>query len=226
MSDVTSILNAIEHGDAKSGDKLLPLVYEELRLLAAQELSQEKPGQTLQATALVHETYIGLVEGGDQSWNSRGHFFNAAAEAMRRILVDNARRKGSIKYCGGLKKVNLNHAFSSIEEPRDDILALNKALDKLADEDQQLAELVELRYLSSLTLGQIAKIVGVTRRTANRHWALGRAWLYRKYRLIRRFSRGDGQQNTAEWELNRLYQRRVPTPSSAETIIATGGGDK
>jgi RNA polymerase sigma factor (TIGR02999 family) len=180
MSDVTRILNAIEQGNTRDADKLLPLVYEELRLLAAQRLSKEPPGQTLQATALVHEAYIRLVGAEGQSWDSRGHFFAAAAEAMRRILIENARRKRSIRHGGHFQKVNLSDALLAIEEPKDDLLALNEALDKLAGEDEKLAELVKLRYFAGLTLDQIAKIMGITRRTADRHWALGRAWLYQE----------------------------------------------
>jgi RNA polymerase sigma factor (TIGR02999 family) len=180
MSDVTRILNAIEEGDEKSSEKLLPLVYEELRLLAAQKMSQEKPGQTIQATALVHEAYIRLVGSEAKDWRSRGHFFAAAAEAMRRILVDNARRKRSLKHGGQSQKVKLSEAFLAIEGPKEDLLALNEALDKLAHEDEKLAELVKLRYFAGLTLEQTATIMDIGRRTADRYWALGRAWLYQE----------------------------------------------
>ncbi|MHC4228433.1 MAG: sigma-70 family RNA polymerase sigma factor [Planctomycetota bacterium] len=180
MTDVTRILNAIEQGDAKAADKLLPLIYEELRLLAAQKMSQESPGQTLQATALVHEAYLRLVGAEVRNWDNRGHFFAAAAEAMRRILVDNARRKRSMRRGGRRQKVNLSDAFAVIEEPKEDILAVNEALDKLAGEDQKLAEVIKLRYFAGLTLDQIAAIMGIGRRTADRYWALGRAWLYQE----------------------------------------------
>lgn len=180
MTDVTRILNTIEQGDTQAADKLLPLIYEELRLLAAQKMAQEKPGQTLQATALVHEAYIRLVGEESSSWDSSGHFFAAAAEAMRRILVDNARQKRSIRHGGKRQKVSLTEAFLASEDPKDDLLALNEALNKLANEDPKLAELIKLRYFAGLTLDQIAKMMGIGRRTADRYWALGRAWLYQE----------------------------------------------
>jgi RNA polymerase sigma factor (TIGR02999 family) len=185
MSDVTRILNAIEQGDAKAADKLLPLVYEELRLLAAQKLSHEPPGQTLQATALVHEAYIRLVEGTDQNWNSRGHFFKAAAEAMRRILVDNARRKKSLRRGGEHQQVDIDQAdllaiTLSDEHSSDDLLALDEALEKLSRTDPRNAELVKLRYFAGLSLDQVAKIEGISRRTATRWWTYARAWLHRE----------------------------------------------
>jgi RNA polymerase sigma factor (TIGR02999 family) len=177
MTDVTRILNAIEKGDTRAADKLLPLVYEELRLLAAQKLSQEKPGQTLQATALVHEAYIRLVKGEDQSWNSRGHFFKAAAEAMRRILIENARRKKSLKYGGDRQRVDLDEAVMSIEASSEDLLALDEALDKLAQRDEMKADLVKLRYFAGLTCEQASRILGISHSTADEHWAYARAWL-------------------------------------------------
>jgi RNA polymerase sigma factor (TIGR02999 family) len=180
MTDVTRILNAIEQGDVKAADELLPLVYEELRLLASQKMAQEKPGQTLQATALVHEAYIRLVVDEIQKWDSRGHFFAAAAEAMRRILVDKARLKQSKRHGGNHKKVDLNDVFLAIEDPKDDILAVDEALDKLSNEDPKLADVIKLRYFGSLTLDQIASIMGIGRRTVDRYWALGRAWLYQE----------------------------------------------
>jgi RNA polymerase sigma factor (TIGR02999 family) len=180
MSDVTRILNAIERGDARATDKLLPLVYEELRILAAQKLSHESPGHTLQATALVHEAYLRLVGNESQSWDGRGHFFAAAAEAMRRILVERARRKRSARHGGDLREVVFDEAIAAIKDSQEDLLALDEALDKLAREDTQLAELVKLRYFAGLTLSQIAEIKGVARRTVDRHWALGRAWLYQE----------------------------------------------
>jgi RNA polymerase sigma factor (TIGR02999 family) len=180
MSDVTRILNAIERGDAKATDELLPLVYEELRLLAAQKLSHEAPGQTLQATALVHEVYLRLVGDDPRGWENRGHFFAAAAEAMRRILVERARHRQSARHGGGLHRVTLDEAILAIDDPKEDLLALDDALDRLAREDEQLATVVKLRYFAGLTLSQIAEVMGVTRRTVDRHWALGRAWLYQE----------------------------------------------
>ncbi len=180
MTDVTRILNAIEQGDAKAADELLPLVYEELRLLAAQKLSQEKPGQTLQATALVHEAYIRLVEGADQNWNSRGHFFKAVAEAMRRILVENARRKRSLKRGGEHSKLDFLETDLPIQGPSDDLLALDESLTKLSEENQNLAEVIKLYYFAGLTLDQVAVIQGTSRLTAGRHLVYGRAWLHRE----------------------------------------------
>ena len=179
MSNATRILNAIERGDSKATDELLPLVYEELRLLAAQKLSHEPPGQTLQATALVHEAYIRLVGDDPQSWDSRGHFFAAAAEAMRRILVEKARRKRSLKHGGTRHRTDLDEVDLTIEGPSVDMIALDEALARLTAVDTQLAELVKLRYFAGLSLDQVAKIQGVTRRTASSHWAYARAWLHR-----------------------------------------------
>ena len=155
--DVTRILNAIEKGDARAADELLPLVYEELRLLAAQKLSQEQPGQTLQATALVHEAYLRIVGAEYQNWEGRGQFFTAAAEAMRRILIENARRKKSLKYGGDHQKIDLNGANPAIEGPSVDLLALNEALEKLSEKDQVKADLVKLRYFVGLTFEQAQK---------------------------------------------------------------------
>lgn len=180
MSDVTRILFAIEQGDARAVDKLLPVVYDELRLLAAQKLSQERPGQTLQATALVHEAYIRLVGAEGQNWSSRGHFFAAAAEAMRRILIDNARRKQRRKHGGDRQRVGLDDADIAIEEPSTNLIALDEALTKLANEDRVVADLVKMRYFAGLTLSQAAEIIGVSRRTADRYWAYARAWLYQE----------------------------------------------
>jgi len=180
MTDVTRILNAIERGDAKATDQLLPLVYEELRILAAQRLSHEKPGQTLQATALVHEAYLRLVGSDAAGWDNRGHFFKAAAEAMRRILVENARRKRSEKRGGNREKVGFSEAILTIDGPNEDLVALDEALRRLEEEDATLSELIKMRYFAGLTLEQISKIMGIGRRTADRYWALGRAWLYRE----------------------------------------------
>jgi len=182
MSDVTRILNAIEQGDARAADKLLPLVYEELRLLAAQKLSQEKPGQTLQATALVHEAYIRLVGEEAQNWQSRSHFFRAAAEAMRRILIDNARRKKSRKYGGERRRIGLDEAALNDNDDwsADDLIALDEALAKLSEKDKTKSELVKLRYFAGLTIEQTAEVLGVSVATAKRYWAYARAWLIRQ----------------------------------------------
>jgi len=178
MSDVTRILNAIEHGDAKAADELLPLVYEELRRLAAQKMLQELPGQTLQATALVHEAYIRLVGSDAQNWSGRTHFFAAAAEAMRRILIENARRKRRLRHGGGQQRVGLDDACMAIEEPSEDLIALDEALAKLAIEDPVKADLVKLRYFAGLTIEQAAKILAISRATADRYWSYARAFLF------------------------------------------------
>jgi RNA polymerase sigma factor (TIGR02999 family) len=182
MSDVTRILNAIEQGDAKAADELLPLVYEELRRLAAQKMSHEPPGQTLQATALVHEAYIRLVEGADHNWNSRGHFFKAAAEAMRRILIENARKKKSLKHGGDRQRIELSDSILLFTQEicLDDFLTLNEALDKLSRQDAEAGDLVRLHYFAGLTLEQIATIQGISRRTAVKHLVYARSWLYRE----------------------------------------------
>jgi RNA polymerase sigma factor (TIGR02999 family) len=180
MADVTQILNAIEQGDPKATEELLPLVYEELRLLAAQKLTKEPPGQTLQATALVHEAYIRLVGAENQNWDRRGHFFTAAAEAMRRILVENARRKRSSKHGGDRQRISLEAVDFAIEEPSDDLIALDEALTKLYQKDPSVAELVKLRYFAGLTIEQVAQFQGISRRTAVDHWAYARAWLRRQ----------------------------------------------
>ncbi|MEA3224442.1 MAG: sigma-70 family RNA polymerase sigma factor [Planctomycetota bacterium] len=180
MIDVTQILNAIEQGDTRAADKLLPLVYGELRLLAAQRLSREPPGQTLQATALVHEAYLRLVGSEGQNWSNRSHFFAAAAEAMRRLLVDNARRKKSEKRGGRRNKVDLDELRVATRTTPDDLIELDDALTKLAREDADVADLVKLRYFGGLTLEQAAEIKGISRRTAGRHWNYARLWLYRE----------------------------------------------
>lgn len=179
MSDVTRVLNAIEEGDANAADELLPLVYEELRLLAAQKLSQEKPGQTLQATALVHEAYIKLVAKEAHDWKSRSHFFRAAAEAMRRILVDNARRKKSLKRGGGHERVPLNDVAESQNNLplSDDLIDLDEALEKLSKTDRTKADLVKLQYFAGLTGEQAAKALGISHATAERYWDYACSWL-------------------------------------------------
>jgi RNA polymerase sigma factor (TIGR02999 family) len=177
-NDVTRILSAIEQGDSHSAAKLLPLVYDELRKLAAARMANESPDQTLQATALVHEAYLRLVGNvAQQHWNSRGHFFGAAAEAMRRILVDQARRKKGPKAGGHLQRVALEHADPSVAGPDLDILALNEALDKLAAKDPRKAELVKLRYFAGLTTDQAAAALGVAPSTVDLDWAYAKSWL-------------------------------------------------
>lgn len=178
MTDVTRIINAIEQGDAKAADELLPLVYEELRLLAAQKMARESPGHTLQATALVHEAYMRLVGSQDGNWNSRGHFFAAAAEAMRRILIENVRRKRRHKYGGDHRRVDIDDVALAIEGPSDDLIALDEALEKLSKKDKAKADLVKLRYFTRLSCAQAAKILGISRSTAHEHWAYARAWLH------------------------------------------------
>jgi RNA polymerase sigma factor (TIGR02999 family) len=178
MSDVTRILNAIEQGDAKAMEKLLPLVYEELRLLAAQKMSHEPPGQTLQATALVHEAYIRLLGTEAQSWASSRHFFAAAAEAMRRILIERARSKARLKRGGGLRRVELNDAFAAVETSPADLIVLDEALTELAGHDTEAAKLVELTYFGGLAVEQGAEVLGISARTAYRHLKFARAWLY------------------------------------------------
>ena len=181
MSDVTLILAAIEQGDPKAASQLLPLIYEELRKLAAQKMANEKPGQTLQATALVHEAFLRLV--GKESktpWAGRGHFFAAAAESMRRILVENARRKSRAKHGGDRKKVELQPDLIPGPEPEDELLALNDALESLAKIDPAKARLVELRYFAGLTNDDAARIMNISPSTADRHWTYARAWLRRE----------------------------------------------
>ena len=181
MADVTRILNAIEQGDPRATEELLPLIYEELRLLAAQKLSNELPGQTLQATALVHEVYLRLVGTEDQSWDNRGHFFKAAAEAMRRILIENARRKRTHKRGGEQKRVELSGPLLIADEAAlDEILALDEALEKLAKKDELKADLVKLRFYAGLTIEQSAKSLGISLTTAKTYWAYTRAWLLRE----------------------------------------------
>jgi len=182
MSDVTRILQAIERGEAGATDRLLPLIYEELRLLAAQRLSREIPGQTLQATALVHEAYLRLVGNEPQNWNGRGHFFAAAAEAMRRILVENARRKQTVKHGGELNKVDLDNVEVPAETLPEDVIALDEALTRLSQEDHVAAELVKMRYFAGLTLEQTAQALAISPRTADRCWAYAKAWLYHEIR--------------------------------------------
>ena len=179
VSDVTHILCAIEQGDLHAAEQLLPLVYDELRKLAARKVAQEEPGQTLCATALVHEAYLRLVgNGAESNWNSRGHFFAAAAEAMRRILIENARRKKADKRGGHLTRISLDHADAATVAPPDELLALDEALEKLGGHDSIAGKLVKLRYYAGLSLEQAAEALGISVATAYRHWTFGRAWLH------------------------------------------------
>src|SRR3954447_10101264 len=179
MSEVTRILSAIEQGDPHAAAELLPLVYDELRNLAAQKLAQERPGQTLQATALVHEAYLRLVEGDrGQHWNSRGHFFAAAANAMRRILVDQARRKLSLRRGGNLQRRPIEDQEIEAPEPSVDLLAVHEALDRFQEVDAAAAQIVKLRYFAGLTILQAAEALGISTSTADRSWAYARAWLH------------------------------------------------
>jgi RNA polymerase sigma factor (TIGR02999 family) len=185
MNDVTQILSQIESGDPKAADLLLPLVYDELRKLAAAKLVQEKPGQTLQATALVHEAYLRLVGSANQAgWEGRGHFFAAAAEAMRRILVENARRKKRLKRSGGRSRQDLELSHVAALEPREDLLALDEALTRLAATDRTAAELVQLRYFAGLSLPEAAQTLDISPRTGDRLWAYARAWLHRELQCL------------------------------------------
>ena len=181
MSEVTQLLDAAASGDSQAANRLLPLVYEELRRLAKQKLAHEHKGHSLQATALVHEAYVRLVGNEpDQAWNGRGHFFGAAAEAMRRILVESARRRHALKHGGELSQHELNDELIAAPEPREDLVALDEALDILAKNNRQAAELVQLRYFAGLTLPEAADTLGMAPRTAGRLWAYARAWLRRE----------------------------------------------
>jgi RNA polymerase sigma factor (TIGR02999 family) len=185
MNDVTRILSAVEHGDPHAAEQLLPLVYEELRKLAAQKLAQEKPGQTLQATALVHEAYLRLVarpggESGEEPrrWDSRGHFFAAAAEAMRRILVESARRHQALKRGGGLERIDLPELAESATDDAIDLVALDEALNRLETQHPEKAQVVKLRFFAGCSLEETAQMLGISRATAQRQWAYARAWLF------------------------------------------------
>jgi RNA polymerase sigma factor (TIGR02999 family) len=178
MNDVTQVLDAIARGDACAADRLLPLVYEELRALAAQRLAQEQPGQTLQATALVHEAYLRLLDGDKAAhWNSRAHFFGAAAEAMRRILVDQARRKQADKRGGQSRRVPLDAADIGFTSPAEELLDIDEALTRLAAEDPQAARLIQLRYFAGLSIEDAAEVIGISRSTAYEHWSYARVRL-------------------------------------------------
>jgi RNA polymerase sigma factor (TIGR02999 family) len=178
MSDVTRILQAVDKGDPHAADQLLPLVYDELRKLAAQKLAKEKPGQTLQATALVHEAYMRLV--GDQQFDNRGHFFAAAAEGMRRILVERARSKQGPKHGGSRQRVDLEDALLFVQPPSDDIIALDEALTRFETVDPTAAQLVKLRYFAGLTMPDAAVALGISLRSAERNWTYARTWLHRE----------------------------------------------
>jgi RNA polymerase sigma factor (TIGR02999 family) len=181
MSEVTRILSAIEQGDPHAAEQLLPLVYDELRKLAAQKLAQEKPGQTLQATALVHEAYLRLVDTEKaQQWDNRRHFFAAAAESMRRILVESARKKKSVRHGGGRDQLELQEALVVVPRPDDELLAVDEALEQLARIDAQAVDLVKLRFFAGMTTEEAAQALGITERTAYRTWSFARAWLFRR----------------------------------------------
>jgi RNA polymerase sigma factor (TIGR02999 family) len=177
VSDVTRILDRVQQGEEKAAEELLPLVYEELRKLAAHRMAQEGPGQTLQPTALVHEVWLRLVGSQDRHWNGRGHFFAAAAEAMRRILIEAARRKQRRRHGGGLRREELRESHLVLERPSEEMLAVNEALEKLAREDGLAADLVKLRYFVGMTLPESAEALGISPRTADRLWGYARSWL-------------------------------------------------
>ena len=178
MSDVTRILNAIEQGDPKAADELLPLVYQELRRLAAHKMAQQPPGQTLQATALVHEAYLKLVASERPNWDGRGHFFAAAAEAMRHILVDNARRKQRAKHGGNQQRLDVDAIEIALEVDDEKLLQVHEALDKLVLEDPVKAEVVKLHYFVGLTHAESAQVLNISEKTVRRHWNFARVWLY------------------------------------------------
>ena len=178
MSDVTRILQSISKGDATAAEELLPIVYDELRRLASRQMAKESSGHTLQATALVHEAYLRLAGAEVEGWENRRHFFGAAAEAMRRILVDHARRKKRLRHGGDRKRVGLDGVDVPAPEPREEVVQVGEALDELAKEEPTVAELIKLRYFAGLTQGQTAELLGLARRTADRYWAYGRAWLH------------------------------------------------
>ena len=183
MNDVTRILNAAEQGDPQATAQLLPLVYEELRKIAAHKMATESAGHTLQATALVHEVWLRLVGSDQQSWANRAHFFGAAAEAMRRILVEHARRRQSLKRGSGAERVELDDSLLVLAAPPDELLAVHEALDQLALEDATAAELVKLRYFVGMTMEDAASALGLPKRTAENLWTYARAWLHRAIRL-------------------------------------------
>lgn len=178
MNEVTEILNALSHGDSASADELMPMVYEELRRLAASRMAGEAPGQTLQATALVHEAWMRLSDGNDQQWDGRGHFFAAAAEAMRRILVENARRKKALKRGGDVEHTEFDELDIVGESDDEELLVVHEALDELGREEPVVAELVKLRFFAGLKIDEAALALGISKSTAIRHWQYARAWLF------------------------------------------------
>jgi RNA polymerase sigma factor (TIGR02999 family) len=180
MSEVTEILEAIQRGEATAADQLLPLVYDELRRVAAAKMAHEAPGQTLQPTALVHEAWLRLIGNANPRWENRAHFFGAAAEAMRRILIDNARRKHALRHGGGQQRVPLDDLELAAAAEDAQLLAVHEALDKLAAQDKVKAELVKLRYFVGMTIVEAAEVLGISEPTAKRYWAYARAWLYRE----------------------------------------------
>jgi RNA polymerase sigma factor (TIGR02999 family) len=183
MSEATRILSVIEQGDPHAAEQLVPLVYEELRRLASAQMAREKPGQTLDTTALVHEAYLRLVGcETDRLWSGRGHFLAAAAEAMRRILIERARRKKRQRHGGGRRRIDLDELELAAEAAADELLALDEALKQLASEEPEVAQLVKLRYFVGLSIEETAKALGLSVRTANRHWSFARAWLYQQLR--------------------------------------------
>ena len=184
VSDVTQILDAMQQGDPKAAEDLLPLVYQELRRLAAHKMANEAPGQTLQPTALVHEAWLRLAGSGHHTWQNRAHFFGAAAEAMRRILIDAARRKRALRHGGGQHRVDIQQVEIADIKQDDDLLALNDALEKFAAEDSQKAELVKLRYFAGLTTAEAAELLHISVPTADRWWAYARAWLFGEVRRL------------------------------------------
>ena len=180
VTELTIILQRLEQGDPHAANELLPLVYEELRKLAAQKMARELPGQTLQATALVHEAWLRMGGDDQPAWDNRGHFFAAAAEAMRRILIDNARRKNCLRHGGAVERVNLDGLDLAASMDDEQLLALNEALDHLAEHDAEKAQVVKLRFFAGLTNQEAAQVLGVSEPTVKRHWAYARAWLYRE----------------------------------------------
>ena len=184
MSEITVILNAIEKGDSKAAEELLPLVYEELRKLAASKLASQSPDQTLQPTALVHEAYLRLLGDGSHSWQDRRHFFAAAGEAMRHLLVNRARRKATVRHGGGWRRVDLDDVVVAAKTTDDNILLISEALEKLTTHDPVAAELVKLRFFVGMTFREAAEVLGLSERTAKRYWAYARAWLFQEMQTL------------------------------------------
>jgi RNA polymerase sigma factor (TIGR02999 family) len=184
MSEVTHILQAIDQGDARAADQLLPLVYGELRKLAAVRMAHEPPGQTLQPTALVHEAWLRLAASESQQWNSRGHFFGAAAEAMRRILIENARRKKALRHGAGQQRLDVDEVEIAAPATHDQLLAIDDALDKLAADHRPKADLVKLRFFAGMSIEEAAEVLGISEATAKRWWVYARAWLYSEIKRL------------------------------------------